>query len=214
MNDTNDTHRRIGAALSRLGQVVAAATRRAAESEGLSNLQLGILQRLESHGERRVGELAQELDLAPATVSVALRSLESKGLIAKERDPSEHRSVVVRPTRKGRNAVRRTAGWSDERLEPLVGTLGEADSGQVLAGLLTLLRAAEREGWIEGTRMCASCEYFRPWGGRRPAGERPHRCAPLEADLRPLDLRVDCADFVGASPEELDRRPDPLSPPA
>ena len=188
-------HQRIAEALARIGALTRAHEQHEAAAETLSALQARVLHALRRRSGLRVGELAQELMVTYGTVSAAISSLEGKGLVRKSSDPQEHRAVVVELTRRGSAAARRAEGWGGELLEPAVAELRAPEAATLLASLLKLIEAFERQGLIAKTRMCLSCQYFQPGAG---SGSRPHYCALLEQAIGAQDLRVDCSDHVPA----------------
>ena len=212
MTISDDTARRIAAALERIERLTRSGGQRAAQALALSPLQARVLATLGTRGPLRVGRLARELLVTDGTVSEAVRVLEEKGYVVKEPDPDEHRAVRVKLTRAGRGASQRAGRWPAEVLGPALEELGDEGSGELLASLLRFLQALERRGLIETSRMCANCEHFRPWKGR---GQRPHYCALLESAIGRSELQVDCPDFELASEERLAGRWDELggSPP-
>jgi DNA-binding MarR family transcriptional regulator len=193
-------HRRIAAALARIASLTRHHGHREAQSEGLSPLQARVLTTLQVRGEMRVGELASELLVAYGTLSEAVTSLDSKGLVAKTQDPEEHRAVRVALTRRGRSAAQRIEGWPDELLGPVVEALDERQAEVLLASLVRLLLVCERRGLIATGRMCVNCRFFVPEHG---SGRRPHWCRLLEAPIGGGELQVDCPEFELADGERL-----------
>ena len=192
-------HRRIASAMARLQVITGGAERRAADQAGVSPLQMSILRQLQARPGLRAGALAKALGVTPGTISVAVSALRRKHLVHQQRDPEEHRAVVLELTENGRATATRLEGWADERLEPLVAGLEQDEAGDVLAALLAMLRAAEQRGLIDGTRMCLFCRWFEPGGGPKP--DRPHRCELLGVGLAKTDLRVDCPEFESGPPK-------------
>lgn len=202
-----DLSRRIAAALARIERVTRAAGDRAAQELGLSALQARALEAIVARPARRIGEVARELLVTDGTLSAALSTLETKGLVTKRPDPAEHRAVLVEPTAMGRREARRLAGWPDDSLAPVVDELGLADAGALLSALLGLILALERNGRIDPVRMCFTCEHFRPWQGERAGrGARPHYCALLGAAIGGAELQVDCPDHVPVLADEREER--------
>ena len=72
----------------------------------LTGPQLACLRQLEGGGPVTMSELAAVVSLSPATVSGILDRLESRGLIARERQVEDKRRVLVRLTPAGLGAVR------------------------------------------------------------------------------------------------------------
>jgi DNA-binding MarR family transcriptional regulator len=66
------------------------------------------------------GELASLLHLDPGTISAALRRLESRKLIARKRDPDDHRRAFLRLTKKGQTLDRGTPGTVENAVEHLL----------------------------------------------------------------------------------------------
>lgn len=188
---TTPLHTRIADALARLGALARSHENQEALADGLSPLQARALVALQRRRGMRVGELAEELLVTFGTLSAAVSSLEEKALVTKYVDPEEHRAVNLELTRKGTAAARRAEGWASGLLAPPVADLDSDEAATLLASLLKLIRAFERRGAIAAARMCFSCQYFDPEGGR---GARPHFCNLLEEPIGEADLRVDCPE--------------------
>ncbi len=150
------------------------------------------------HDERlaRVGEIAREFMLTPATVSDAVSALERKGLVDKVRSNVDRRSFVLRLTKEGERVARDLAGWAD----PVVESLGEISAERktvVLRVLLDLIAALQDRGIVQSTRMCLTCRYF---GEHVHAdASKPHHCNLLDRPLAPADLRIDCPEHEPAA---------------
>lgn len=193
-------HRRIADALGRIETVLRAQEQRESRTRSLSPLQTRALIGLLRRGPSRVGELADELRVSDGTLSAAVASMEGKGLVKRGSDPREHRAVIVALTRRGRHRAESADDWMAGLLEPAVERLGEEESGALLASLLELILAFEREGRISTTKMCLSCRYFRPGEG---SGSRPHRCELLRTDIGREEIRVDCPDHRPVETSEV-----------
>lgn len=64
-------------------------------------------------------QIAQEIHLAPPTVSITLQKMEKEGLVRREVDPKDLRQVLVRLTDKGReidHILRKTAEEIDQSI--------------------------------------------------------------------------------------------------
>lgn len=190
-----DLQRRLAAALERIGAVGRAHGARSAPVEGLSGLQGRVLERLLLDRAPRMGELAAELAVSPATLSEAVASLETKGHVLKVPDPEEHRAMRVEATRSGRALGRRIAAWPAQWLGPALEHLDVPRQGALLELLLEVIRALEAEGAVARARLCLTCRHFQPDVHR---GEKPHHCRLLDQPLGPVDLRIDCAEHSAA----------------
>jgi DNA-binding MarR family transcriptional regulator len=97
----------------------------------LKDVDLDCLELINRHGPLSPSALARRAGLHPATITGILDRLERAGWVARERDPSDRRAVVVRGLRDrnaeifrlyaGMNASmdQLCAGYSDEQLELL-----------------------------------------------------------------------------------------------
>ena len=90
-------------------------------------------------------------------------------------------------------------------MAPPVTDMDQGKVATLLASLLELILAFERRGSIAEARMCLTCRYFDPKGGR---GTRPYFCNLLEQPIGNADLQIDCPDH---EPAETDR-PKALGP--
>jgi DNA-binding MarR family transcriptional regulator len=75
---------------------------------GLSAAQIFVLHVLKEHGALSVGELAEHTATDPSSVSVVVRKLNDKGLVAKEASGEDRRRLEVTLTKAGGEAVART----------------------------------------------------------------------------------------------------------
>jgi len=110
---------------------------------GLNDVDLDCLDLIARHGPLGPSALAQRSGLHPATMTGVLDRLEHGGWVARERDPSDRRAVVVRALRNRNAELMRLyagmnssmneicAGYGDAELEVLADFLRRtADAGQ------------------------------------------------------------------------------------
>lgn len=195
----DDLHRRIAHAVARIGLALRNHAQGIVPGERLMPLQRPLLEALAGRPEgMRVGALARELAVTDATASDAVSTLVRRGLVAKGRDPEEHRAVRVMLTRKGREVAAEASRWPDF-LAPAVAALPDEDRATVLRGLLTMLGALEDQGELAPARMCPRCRYLEIDADDPEAGG--FRCVELGIRLGPEDLRVDCPAFAPRSVE-------------
>jgi DNA-binding MarR family transcriptional regulator len=189
----DDVDARIVAALERLSQVFRVRLGEEARRRNLSPIQAQFLIHLLHHDVelRRVSRLAREFDLTQATVSDAVASLETKGLVRREHWPGDRRVVTLRLTPDGEKLATTLSNWADpigehlERFSP-----GEREA--VMRFLIELVGSLQRSGLITVARMCVTCRFFRR--DVRPEGASPHHCGLLDVPLGGSDLRVDCPE--------------------
>jgi DNA-binding MarR family transcriptional regulator len=107
-----------------------------------------LLNVLWTQGEMSQTELADRLDIQPATLTVALKRLEKSGLIVRARDPEDKRVSKVQPSYKSgelRNGV--MLAWSRLEHDSVAG-LTDAEQG-MLKILLNKVAASLSEDQIE-----------------------------------------------------------------
>ena len=189
----HDVDARIVAALERLSQVFRVRLREEARRRNLSPIQAQFLVYLLHHDVelRRVSQLAREFDLTQATVSDAVASLETKGLLRREQWPEDRRVVTLRLPPEGDGLATSLSNWADPIREHVEGfSPGERET--VMRFLIELAGSLQRSGLITVARMCVTCRFFRR--DVRPGEASPHHCGLLNVPLGCSDLRVDCPE--------------------
>jgi DNA-binding MarR family transcriptional regulator len=189
----HDVDARIVAALERLSQVFRVRLREEARRRNLSPIQAQFLVYLLHHDVelRRVSQLAREFDLTQATVSDAVASLETKGLLRREQWPEDRRVVTLRLTPEGDGLATSLSNWADPIREHVEGfSKGERETA--MGFLMELAGSLQRSGLITVARMCVTCRFFRR--DVRPGEASPHHCGLLNVPLGGSDLRVDCPE--------------------
>ncbi|WP_379130110.1 MarR family winged helix-turn-helix transcriptional regulator [Paenibacillus sp. sgz500958] len=83
----------------------------------------------------KVSEISRFLGLTPPTVTQLVNSLEAKGMVERQADPSDRRVVRIMLTEQGKAITLKAKNHLDESLSRLVEYLGEEDSNK-LADLL------------------------------------------------------------------------------
>lgn len=184
--------------LARIGQVLRQHAWRRAHPRRLTATQARVLALLATRAPRpRVGRLAGELAVTPATASDALAALRRKGLVRRRRVADDGRGAEVVLTAAGRRRAAQVAEWP-EPLLAAVAALPEAEQAALLRGLIGMVRALQERGQIAVARMCVTCRYFRPRAYADPG--RPHHCDYVDAPFGDRDLRLDCPDHAAAAP--------------
>jgi DNA-binding MarR family transcriptional regulator len=189
----DDVDARIVAALERLSQVFRVQLREEARRRNLSPIQAQFLICLLHHDVelRRVSQLAREFDLTQATVSDAVASLKTKGLLRREQWPDDRRVVTLRLTPDGEELASGLSRWADPIREHVEGfSPGERET--VMRFLIELAGSLQRSGLITVARMCVTCRFFRR--DVHPGGDSPHHCGLLDVPLGGSNLRVDCPE--------------------
>src|SRR5438874_10250083 len=111
---------------------------------GLNDVDLDCLDLVARHGPLSPSALAERAALHPATITGILHRLERGGWVARERDPSDRRAVVVRALR-DRNAelVRLYAGMNSS-MDRICADYGDAEL-ELLADFLRRTADAGRD---------------------------------------------------------------------
>ena len=192
-----DVDAKIVAALERLSQVFRVRLQEEAWELDLSPTQARFLIYLHYHDVelRRISQLAREFDLTQATVSDAVATLETKGLVRREQWPEDRRIVTLRLTPDGENLATTLSGWADpirEHLQPF----SPDDREAVMRFLIGLIGSLQRSGLITVARMCVTCRFFQQ--DIHPGEPLLHHCALLDVPLGRADLRVDCPEHEPA----------------
>ncbi|TPW15876.1 MAG: regulatory protein MarR [Acidimicrobiaceae bacterium] len=187
VNHGSDLDRKVLAAVERLGRALRAARQEVATRHEVSLLGLSVIETLANGRPRRVGDLAAELDVSQPTVSDAVTALDKRGLIQRDRDPTDLRSTPVALTDTGTRLAADTATELGPLLAADSGTeVDRATTLRVLLGEIARLQAA---GVITVNRSCLTCRHYQPPGPRSRA-----RCLLLASPLPDRDLRVDCPE--------------------
>lgn len=88
-------------------------------------------------GAMRIGDLASLLEIVPRSATTRVDDLEQAGLVTRSMDPADRRSILVTPTREGRELVARLAADRRASAEALFAPLSATDRAE----LLRLLRS-------------------------------------------------------------------------
>ena len=113
-------------------------------STGRSLTQLGILATLDRRGPTPLGDLAAAERVAPPTITKAVATLASEGLVAKQPDESDRRIQRARLTAAGRREIARNRSRREAWLAARLASFDQADRDR-LTELLALLEAITGE---------------------------------------------------------------------
>ena len=141
---------------------------------------------------RTPGALAQYFGATKGTVSQTVIALERRGLVKKEVNPADARSVRIDLTEHGRELA------FEAPVEPLaraMQSLSGPRRAEIDQAFSVLLSAMITENGGKTFGVCRMCRHFEQVG-RHPAGG-PHRCRLLDAPLSTADSELICADQRG-----------------
>lgn len=98
-------------------------------------------------GASRAGDLAQDSAIGKPTASVLINEMERRGLIVRERDAQDGRSMLLRLTEEG---VARHAAFERELARLLVDLMPPDESEEILSGLTQLAYRIDQRRPVRG----------------------------------------------------------------
>ncbi len=143
----------------------------------------------------RLGQLATELGVTPATTSEVVATLVAKGLVRKTRAAADARALALELTAAGRREAQRASQWPDAFLAAAA-ELSLAEQTVLLRALTKMIRRLQLEGRIPLARMCANCRFFRP--NAHAGAAQPHHCDFVDAAFGDAELRLECDEYEAA----------------
>ncbi|MFQ5629872.1 MAG: MarR family winged helix-turn-helix transcriptional regulator [bacterium] len=184
---------KIAATLERLSQAYRVLLWEQNKKYNLSPIQIQLLVHLLHHSkdQAKVGSLAREFSLTPATISDAINTLATKSLVRREKNDSDRRSVTIVPTAQGKRIARQLSTWADAIRESISG-LADKDKPVVMKFLMQLIASLQRDGLITVARMCITCKYFKVIA--KTKSKSPYYCTLLEKPFVDAELRFDCQE--------------------
>ena len=185
----------IATGLAKIGLFLRWHAWRQAEATGLTPTQAQILVHLVRRGPARVSALADEIAVTQPTASDAVAALIRKGHVEKRPDPEDGRAARLYAKKAASRAVVEMEAWPDALLEA-ADVLDPAEKAALLKGLMKMIRTLQMREAIPIQRMCATCQYFRPY--QHSDAAEPHHCAFVDAAFGNAALRLDCDDHVEA----------------
>jgi DNA-binding MarR family transcriptional regulator len=100
-----DQEREVLIALRRIIRATDFSSKEMGEATGLATSQVLVLQLLQTEGALTAGRLANDLLFSKSTITALLDGLEAHGLIQRQRDERDRRSVIVSLTEQGRKVL-------------------------------------------------------------------------------------------------------------
>lgn len=186
---------RIAQGLSKLGTALRHQAWRQASPQGLTPTQGQILTLLSARPGGTLAQVAEDLAVRPATASDAVKALVQKGLVVKTRQVGDARQLSLHLTETGKSLAAEANQWPDFLVEA-IDQLTEDERPVLLRAIVRMITELQTRGQIPISRMCVTCQHFRPRVHRDP--RLPHHCAFVDAPLGDTDLRIDCAEHEPA----------------
>lgn len=178
---------RLVLSLQRLSDMLKALQWEQARTLGLTPLQLQILLFIGYHPAElnKVAHIATELQLSRPTISDAVASLVSKGLLEMQPDKRDRRSFSMLPTEVGRDILLK----AEEYALPLTEVLEKRpafEKNNLYQTIFAMIAGLMNQESGELQRMCYTCAHYQ--GNKK----RQHNCLFLNKSLASAELQIDC----------------------
>lgn len=184
--------RRVVEGLIKIGLVLKNRSWQGAELQGVTPTQSQILAILYAQPQMtRLSEIAKRLAVSAPTASESVTTLVEKGLIEKKQSLNDRRAVILSLTHAGHERAAKASRWSDFLLNA-VDSLSQEEQKFLFKALIKVIQSLQEQGMISASRMCVTCQYFRP--NRYDNTLQPHHCAFVNAPFSDQDLRLDCPE--------------------
>ena len=102
-------------ALRRVMHAIEENARAMARASGLTQAQLLVLHTLVQNGQEMPRDIARQLGVGQATITLQIDKLEARGLVRRERRQADRRAIWVILTEAGRDLLERTPDFLQER---------------------------------------------------------------------------------------------------
>ncbi|GAA4274406.1 MarR family winged helix-turn-helix transcriptional regulator [Aquimarina gracilis] len=160
-----------------------------AKAIGLSPIQIQILIFVAYHTEHlcTVSHLAQEFNVTKPTISDAVKALEKKGLIFKNKTVADSRSYYISLTQKGKKHVSETENFANP-IQQQLEKFDEAQKESLFNVITLLIHKLNKSGVLSVQRTCYACKFYEK-------REKHDYCNLINVDLKNSDIRLDCPEF-------------------
>ncbi|MCK7558280.1 MarR family winged helix-turn-helix transcriptional regulator [Chitinophaga sedimenti] len=182
---------KVVAAMERLSEAFRVLLWNEAKQHGISStIQIQILTFLLYYPEskRTITYLANYFNMTKATISDAVKALESKGLVVRKANVTDTRSHTLLLSREGKTIARKVEKFAHP-MQQAVLNLAPEKQNLLLEQLLKLIGHLNEQGVITPQSMCGNCQYY------AAKGRTGHYCTLVQMMLRVTDLKLDCPDF-------------------
>lgn len=180
---------KVVAALERLSEAFRVLLWNEAKQYGLSPIQIQLLIFLQHYPEakRTVTYLAAYFNMTKATISDAVKSLESKKLLVKKAVAGDSRSSTLHLSKDGKTLAAKVERFALPMQES-VAQLPADKLDNLLESLLKMIYQLNQQYIITPQTMCLNCRFYE----HKTSG---HYCNLVKSPLQSGDLRVDCPEF-------------------
>lgn len=137
----------LAARLAGLGTVLQRHLAQADSGDGLTRARLSALALLVLGGPRTLGELAAAERVRPPTMTRLVHALEADGLVVRERNPADGRSIIIRATPDGEAQLEQGRSRQIAPLAEAIAQLGSAERLQLEDAADLLGRVLRGASW-------------------------------------------------------------------
>lgn len=162
-----------------------------AEKHRLTPLQIQILQYIQkcaSHSRVNAHQVARELYVTRATMSVALKALEKKRLIRKISASDDKRTQYLSLAGKSEDILREIQHF-EGRLASYASKFSEKSIGSATALLVQLLAFMQDGGMVDHVTMCVTC------GNCRLVSKNTYRCELTGRKFSFDAIKIGCCTY-------------------
>jgi len=135
----------LGLLLERAGRVVGDRLDRAFGHDGVTADHWRVLRILADGEGHTMGEIAEQLQMNPPTLTKLVDRMVGKSLVQRAADPEDSRRVLVYATDAGLELLSELQGKVDRHHAALLALLGDRNARQLERLLTTLIEQAERQ---------------------------------------------------------------------
>jgi len=186
-----DVDSKIVAALERLAEAIRVLLWTENRDTHLSPIQMQFLVHcfFQPRERRTISQLAEYFNLTPATVSDAVRVLETKGLLTRASDPNDRRVAYLNLTPLGEAVADRISLWAEPMRRSLEG-IDEEKKITTMHTLMEMIAQLYEMRVISVAQMCIVCSHFQ----RNPSPDEaaPYFCSLRNQPLEVSHLRLSC----------------------
>ncbi|GGX10260.1 MarR family winged helix-turn-helix transcriptional regulator [Aquimarina muelleri] len=184
-----DVNSKIVIGLERISEVFRSLLWEHAKLLGLSPIQIQILIFIAYHKIDlcTVSHLAKEFNVTKPTISDAVKILEKKEMIFKNKTASDSRSYYINLTPEGHKKVSETENFAAPIKKQLL-HFNTEEQESLLKIINTLIYKLNQSGILSVQRTCYACKFY-------TKDKSKHYCNLIQTNLKDTDIRLDCPEF-------------------
>ncbi|MBW1298816.1 MarR family winged helix-turn-helix transcriptional regulator [Aquimarina litoralis] len=176
--------------LERISEAFRALLWEHAKEVKLSPIQIQILIFVAYHDDKlcTVSHLAKEFNLTKPTISDAVKVLELKEMISKNKTSADSRSYFISLTKDGKEKVSQTELFANP-IKKQIAKLTTEEQESLFGTISTLIHKLNASGVITVQRTCYACKYYEVHNSNNGY------CNLIQKDIVSKAIRLDCPEF-------------------